>query len=132
MHVELVVADAQVLQVDHAAAQGRRVVDADERRVVAEPREVVDLRAVAEDADVRRDRLRVEHLARERLHHEADRMRNGGRAARAREALEVDELDVPADSSVRSGATTARSIVFVVFGPAPTSANASFRPRWWR
>ncbi len=95
--IEFVVADAQVLKVDHAAAERRRVVDADERGVIAEPREVVDLGAVAEHADVRRDRLRVQHLAGEGLDHQPDGMRDLGCVARDGGAFEIDELDVPPD-----------------------------------
>ena len=93
MDVELVVADAEVPEVDHAAAQRRRVVDADERRVVAEPREVVHLGAVAEHPHVRRDRLGVQHLPGEGVGHEAHRVRDGAIVR----SLEIDELDMAAD-----------------------------------
>ena len=98
--------------------------------MVAEPREVVHLVAVAEHLDVRAGSLAVEQLAREGVDDQPRRRAASGARRRAGVRLEVDELDVAADAQIaRPGAATAMSTVRVVLGPVRSGRKPSLQSR---
>jgi hypothetical protein len=92
MLVELVLAHREELQVDHAAAERRREIDPDERRVIAVADVDLLLVPVAQDGDPR-DLAPVEKLPPQRRGEERDDEREPRRADRGGRL----ELEVPDD-----------------------------------
>ncbi len=131
MVIEVVLAHAVVLEVDHPSPDRWSEVNPKERRMGAIGGVVVDLIAIAEDLHVRKGSGRMQEVPSHSFRDDLDRIGNTRpHVPIVLIRLEVDVLDLSHDRVDLLEPTSRRSTVRFVARPVSTSRNPSFSPFW--